>query len=235
MKPVLNWKYKLIWLGIFAIAMAVLESVVVVHLRQIYCPENITVIFPLPRFSIHDFFIELGREAATVIMFLAVAVLTMSMTVTEKNKIMRMFACFVFLFGLWDIFYYIWLKIFINWPLTWGEWDILFLIPWVWIGPWVCPVLIAVTFVIWGGLVISIKKDIKFSVLTLTLFITGCVLELITFLKPGIVMLIKYGPEGYTSIMPGDFWWWMFIPGFLLMCAGLAGTFLLNRNKFTLK
>lgn len=214
MKP----KYKIVWLSIFAISMAVLESALVVHLRQLYYPENIQTLFPLSVILPRDFFIELGREAATVFMMFAVAVLT------EKKKVMRVFACFVLLFGLWDIFYYIWLKVFINWPLSWLEWDILFLIPWVWIGPWLCPALIALAFVIWGAWIIISDKDFRFSVLTLALFIAGCLLELTTFLMPGIKVVMKHGFGGYTLLMPGDFWWWMFIPGYLLMCAGLAGT-----------
>ena len=229
MKPDWDWKYKIIWLSIFLIAMAVLESAIVVHLRQIYYPENITVIFPLPTFSNNDFIIELFREAATIIMLLAVAILI------EKKNIMKVFDCFVFLFGLWDIFYYVWLKVFINWPLTWGEWDILFLIPWVWIGPWICPAFISLAFITWGALVILPGKEIRFTVLTLMLFIGGCVLELTAFLQPGISMVLKYGLNGYTSFIPGDFWWWMFIPGYLLMCAGLFGTVLMNRNLFHVK
>jgi hypothetical protein len=223
MKPGWTWKHKIIWLSIFAIAMSVLESAIVVHLRQIYYSENILNIFPVSPVLIRDFIIELGREAATVFMILAVAVLT------EKKKVMRVFACFVFVFGLWDIFYYIWLKIFINWPLSWLEWDILFLVPWIWAGPWLCPALIALAFVVWGAWIIISEKDFRFSAPAIILFITGCLLELTTFLLPGIKVVINHGFGGYTNLMPGDFLWWMFIPGYLLMCAGLAGT-VLNKN-----
>jgi hypothetical protein len=218
MKPTWTWKHKLAWLCIFAMAMAVLESAIVVHLRQIYYPGDIQRIFPLATLLPRDFFIELFREAATVFMMLAAAVLT------EKKKVMRVFACFVFMFGLWDIFYYIWLKVFINWPLTWLEWDILFLIPYVWVGPWICPVLISLAFVAWGAWIIISDKNYRFSAPALVLFISGCVLELTTFLLPGIQIVIKYGFSGYMHLMPGDFWWWLFIPGYLIMGAGFALT-----------
>ncbi|MBN2535816.1 MAG: hypothetical protein JXB88_23250 [Spirochaetales bacterium] len=220
MQPAWSWKHKIVWLGIFAISMAVLEAAIVVHLRQLYYPEDILCIFPVQPFLARDFLIELGREAATVFMILAVAILT------EKKKVMRVFACFVFLFGLWDIFYYIWLKAFINWPVSWLEWDILFLIPWVWTGPWIYPALIALAFVIWGAWIVISDKDFRFGVLHLSLFTSGCVLELTTFLMPGIKVILNHGIRGYTFLMPGDFWWWMFIPGYLIMCAGLAGTVL---------
>ncbi|MBN2441807.1 MAG: hypothetical protein JXJ04_10685 [Spirochaetales bacterium] len=218
MKLAEDWKYKLIWLSLFAIAMAAVESAIVVHLRQVYYPDNILVIFPLRAFSYRDFFIELLREAATIIMLLSVAALS------EKKKGKRVFICFVFLFGLWDLFYYIWLKVFINWPLSWGEWDILFLIPWVWVGPWITPALIALAFTLWGGYALSVERDIHLNPPALVLFIGGCLMELTTFLIPGLMIVFQNGFNGYTSFIPGDFWWWLFIPGYILMCAGLLGT-----------
>ena len=220
MKQTWNWKHKLIWLSLFAIAMALLESAIVIHLRQIYYPDNILSIFPIRLLSLRDLLIELSRETATVVMMFAVAVLV------EKKKIIRVFACFVFLFGLWDIFYYIWLKVFINWPLSWAEWDVLFLIPWIWIGPWICPALIALAFVIWGTWIIISKREMKFRVLTLVLFITGCILELITFLTPPLIILLTSGSDGLTTYLPQNYLWWLFIPGYLIMCTGLAGVLL---------
>src|SRR6185295_14590389 len=46
-------------------------------------------------------------------------------------------------FGLWDIWYYIWLRVLIHWPDSLFDWDILFLIPLRWWGPVLSPVLIA--------------------------------------------------------------------------------------------
>jgi len=53
-------------------------------------------------------------------------------------------------FGLWDIFYYIWLRVFIGWPQSILEPDLLFLIPLPWWGPVLSPVLIALLMVIGG-------------------------------------------------------------------------------------
>ena len=44
------------------------------------------------------------------------------------------FAFFLFLFGVWDIFYYIWLKVFLHWPASLLTWDVLFLIPVPWVA-----------------------------------------------------------------------------------------------------
>ena len=38
-------------------------------------------------------------------------------------------------FGIWDIFYYLWLEVFIAWPKRLFDPDILFLIPLPWWGP----------------------------------------------------------------------------------------------------
>ena len=57
------------------------------------------------------------------------------------------FAFFLFLFGVWDIFYYIWLKVFIHWPASLLTWDVLFLIPVPWVGPVYAPVSVACTMI----------------------------------------------------------------------------------------
>jgi hypothetical protein len=52
-------------------------------------------------------------------------------------------------FGAWDIFYYVWLKVFLGWPPSLLTWDILFLIPVPWIGPVLAPVVVSLGLV--GG------------------------------------------------------------------------------------
>ena len=38
-------------------------------------------------------------------------------------------------FGVWDIFYYVFLKAICGWPHSLADWDILFLLPLPWWGP----------------------------------------------------------------------------------------------------
>ncbi|MFH1062114.1 MAG: hypothetical protein V1747_04420 [Candidatus Omnitrophota bacterium] len=38
-------------------------------------------------------------------------------------------AYFLTIFAVWDIFYYVWLKLLLGWPRSIFDWDILFLIP----------------------------------------------------------------------------------------------------------
>ncbi len=205
---------KIIWLTIFAVAMAFLEAAVVIYLRQLYYPGNILQIFPVRLVSDLDYLVELGREIATLIMMLSLAFLI------EKNPT-RIFAAFVYQFGIWDLFYYIWLKFTIGWPLHFFEWDVLFLIPWIWLGPWLCPVLISLLFIIWGIKCLHGPQDVSISRKNLLLFITGSVLALISFLQPAFGILLQGGINAITTYVPQDFWWWLFLPGYFLMAAGL--------------
>ena len=91
--PAMQWR--LIWLTLFSIAMAHVEAALVVHLRTIYYADNPLAIFPLVILSQRDLTIELAREVATVVMILSVAMLA------EKG-FTRIFAAFVYVFGLWD-------------------------------------------------------------------------------------------------------------------------------------
>ena len=133
---------KIIWISVFAVAFAAVESAVVVYLRALYYPEGFSL--PLKIFGRNHLWVELARELATMVMLASVAVLTGS------NRWQR-FAYFLISFGVWDIFYYVWLKVMINWPSSIFDWDILFLLPVPWIGPVIAPVLVSF-FMILGGL-----------------------------------------------------------------------------------
>ena len=214
---------KLVWLTLFAICMAQVEASLVVHLRSIYYPGNPLEIFPLNLLSHRDLAIEFVRELATVVMILAVALLT-----TRGGT--RVFAVFVYVFGLWDIFYYLWLKIMIGWPVSWFEWDVLFLIPWPWLGPWLSPVLIALLFVVWGGWVLTSPNEVRFSRSTVVLFVVGALLALVTFLLPAAPLLLE-GEEAFRGYLPGDFFWSLFIFGYILMAIGLWRVVIGNLNN----
>jgi hypothetical protein len=110
----------IVWLTLFGISMGFLETSVVVYLREILYPNGFD--FPLSMFPKHLALTEILREAATVIMLVAVGIFT-GRTRTEK------FGFFIFTFAVWDIFYYVFLKALLNWPESLLTWDILFLIP----------------------------------------------------------------------------------------------------------
>lgn len=202
--------------------MAYAESAVVVYLRQILYPDNLQVIFPPKIMSEFALVVETGREAATIVMILGVALLA-------ETGFTRVFAAFVYLFGLWDIFYYVWLKLFIGWPASWLEWDVLFLIPWVWLGPWLAPAAISLLFVIWGGVVLVSSSSYRFYRTDHALMISGALLDLAAFLQPTFSLFLEKGVEGFRHYQPGHFWWVLFIAGYLLMVGGLGRVL---RRKF---
>jgi hypothetical protein len=142
----------ILWLFFFGVAMAYLESAVVVYLREIYYPEGFQ--FPIKIIPQKMGLIEIGREAATLVMLLSVAF------ISGKGR-WRRFAFFMVIFGFWDIWYYVWLKVFLNWPASFLTWDLLFLIPVPWAGPVLAPVIVSISL-IGGGLIILHIEDSGF-------------------------------------------------------------------------
>ena len=124
--------FKFLLLALFGIAMAHFEGVVVVYLRQVLGLLDTEP--DIHKKSIKDFpkrylLIERTREAATIIMLVALALLV-GETWLEKIIV------FLWTFAFWDLFYYISLYIMIKWPPSLKEIDVLFLSP----RPWSAPV-----------------------------------------------------------------------------------------------
>ena len=128
------------WLGVYAVAMAFVEAAVVVDLRALYYPRGFG--FPLVPMPAARAAIEIAREAATMVMILAVAILA------GRGR-MESFLLYAWMFGVWDIFYYIWLRVALGWPPSLMTPDILFLIPIPWVGPVLAPILVS------GGLIVG--------------------------------------------------------------------------------
>jgi len=128
---------KLLLLAIFGIAMAHLEGVVVVYLRKalgmLDSESNKESVEKFPKRYLN---IEMTREAATIIMLVAIAYLTGGSWI-EKGVF------FLWTFAFWDLFYYLSLYILIKWPPTLTTIDVLFLIPKPWIAPVWLPVSIS--------------------------------------------------------------------------------------------
>jgi hypothetical protein len=169
---------KSLHLIIFFISMALLESAVVVYLRELYYPLGFT--FPLSPMKEVVIITELAREFATIVMLWTIAF------VAGRNFSSR-FAWFIIGFGIWDIFYYVFLFVFIQWPATLVDWDILFLIPLPWYGPVIAPCLISVVMILFGIVIIYFDKkgiDIKWKSIPIITLLLGCLICLYTFMIP---------------------------------------------------
>lgn len=215
----------LIYLTVFSIAMGYLESAVVVYLRQIYYPEGFD--FPLKAIDPEIGITEIIREAATLIMLLGAGVLG-GRTRTEK------FGFFLFCFAVWDIFYYVFLKMLLGWPESLLTWDILFLIPVTWVGPVIGPVINSLTMIALA-LLISYFTDTKPSVRISTrewlLLIAGSLVMIVAYTWDYMrFMLAKYDLADFFSFsrhsemierasgyVPQSFPWWLYVMGELVL------------------
>ena len=171
--------------------MGYFEAVLVVYLRGLIYPGGFA--FPLKDIPVELGVFELFREAATIIMLISIAGLT-------AKKFWERFGYFIILFGIWDIFYYIWLKVTINWPASLFESDILFLIPMPWIGPVIAPVLVAVLMVVIGIVITYIYRkgsSFKPSTFGWILAATATVLILYSFINDIDAGFKKQTPKPY--------------------------------------
>lgn len=128
-----------VWVAVYAIAMAFVEAAVVVYLRQILAPGDPAVSTPTAGVGTIPV-VEAFREAATIVMLLSVGVLA-------GRDPWERFLWFSCAFGVWDIFYYVWLRVLIGWPVSVLSWDVLFLIPVPWTAPVLAPLIISLGLV----------------------------------------------------------------------------------------
>ena len=131
---------------LFSIAFAYIESAVVVYLRAIFYPDGFT--FPLEMFDLTELgrrltVTEIGREAATLVLIVTAAWL---FGARRQERV----AYFLLIFAVWDIFYYVWLKVLLDWPASIMDWDVLFLIPAAWASAVLYPVLVALLMLLFA-------------------------------------------------------------------------------------
>ncbi len=194
-----------LWVGVYAIAMAAVESAVVVYLRALHegaAPASVLQ-YELPMRFIS---IEVGREVATLVMLMAVA------TISGRNAWER-FLYFVLAFGVWDIFYYVWLWVFIGWPPSLLTWDILFLIPVPWLGPVIAPVVVSLCLV-GGSLWLLSRPVLRLSRRAWALAIVG-----------GILVLLSFTVDYHYALLrtdPARFRWELFLPGIVIGVVGVV-------------
>ena len=126
----------------------------------------------------------------------------------------------IFSFGLWDVLYYAWLVIFIGWPKTLLDWDLLFLIPLPWWGPVVSPLLIALMMVIGGGAAVlkaERGETLRFTLVEWSVAGASMLLALYVFMLDALHAL-PGGVEFVSCVRPTSFNW----PLFLISLAGMA-------------
>ena len=144
---------------------------------------------------------EIGREAATIVMLYAYAC-----TIGRNRR--ETFAYFAMNFGIWDIWYYLWLKILINWPVSLMDWDVLFLIPVPWFGPVLAPVLVSSALIVCACIVLVLEnrgKPLQMRLVDWLLVSAAGLLIIWSFIPELNSVQEALPPQGYA--------WWVFALG----------------------
>jgi hypothetical protein len=202
------------WLMVacYAVAMAWVEAAAVYYLRRLvdrvepYQPNPLPIMGSLGA-------VELTRELATLIMLFTVGALAGR---TWKAR----FGYMAIAFGLWDIFYYAFLKIICGWPHSWRDWDVLFLIPLPWWGPVLAPMMIAGLMIGWGTLASQFEVVEGQGKLEWWAWLAGgggIGLALYLFMA-GTLAALGRNPESVGQMLPQKFpWGW-----FWVACVGMS-------------
>jgi hypothetical protein len=208
-------------LFLFSITFGYVEASVVVYLRVIYEPLRQSIsprppneLFPLitPRQleaagpeNVRRLLTELAREAATILMLAAIGL-------AVARTFQQWAAAFLIAFGVWDISFYVFLKILIGWPASLFTWDLLFLLPVPWASPVIAPIIVSLSMILCG--LIALRRPIRIRPLQWSAILTG-----------GVVIVIAFTLDYKNTTaggMPTPFNWMAFILGELV---GLAGFF----------
>lgn len=200
-----------ITVGLYGVAMAYLEAAVVVYLQRALKIEP-GVIFPLRSRATFGNLggIEVGREAATLIMLGAIGWLV------GKSGLERL-AWTSIAFGIWDLGYYGFLWIFIGWPTKLTTFDLLFLLPVPWVSPVWAPMAVSVAL-IGCGLIVArrLRRGDVVHVRTrnLALAIVG-----------GLVVILSFTIDARHILdggIPTTYAWPVFLIGMAVALYGVA-------------
>lgn len=209
-------------LFLFGVSFGYVEAAVVIYLRALYEPvrQRLTPgrapgdLFPLvdrdrmvaeaPE-TARLLNVEVIREAATIVMLAAAAMLVAG----ERSLWLPAFSI---AFGLWDVSFYLFLKLWINWPASLQTWDLLFLLPVPWAAPVLAPVI--VSFSIIGCGLAALCRPVDIGWRHWIGLVLGGALVVLSFTWD-----FRYVLAGN---LPHPFAWWLFLTGEMVS----LGTFL---------
>jgi hypothetical protein len=160
----------------FALAMGFAEAAVVVYLRAALEAAAAVPAFDPDTPGTYEP-IEVAREAATLVMIAAVGILA------GRTPLERL-AWAAVVFGIWDIVYYLGLRLTIGWPSTLDTWDVLFLIPTAWVGPVWAPMVVSAALIAVGlaARLLRAGRALRVGPLRAVAALAGGVLVIVSFL-----------------------------------------------------
>ena len=225
-----KFPFRTLWIiTLFLIALGYIESAVVVYMREILYPGGFQ--FPLAPIEMNLAVTEIIREFATLVILVCIGMLT-GRTFSEK------FAWFLYSFAIWDIFYYVFLKLLIGWPESLMTWDILFMIPTTWVGPVFTPVLVSFTMILLAIILVYYNRKleiVKISPIEWALMIIGSMILILswTWDYSGFILEHLTFREIFTApsvelydiagqYIPRKFYWELFWIGEGIILSGIA-------------
>jgi hypothetical protein len=196
---------------VFAVGMAWVEAASVYYLRAMVDRIEPYQANPLPIRGILGQ-VELVREVATLVMLLTIGMLA-------GRTWHKRLAYSAIAFGVWDILYYVFLRVICGWPTSLFDWDILFLLPLPWWGPVLAPVSIALLMIVWGTLASQFSERTPPTSLTWTLWGVsgiGIALALYVFMVDSL-RTVHQGLDVVRLVLPTSFDWSVFCVALALM------------------
>jgi len=219
----------LVGLLLFGISFGYVEAAVVIYLRALYEPlrQRLTPgrapgdLFPLanrekmvaeaPETALL-LNVEVIREAATIVMLAAAAML-----VTAERSLWL--PTLSIAFGAWDLSFYLFLKLWIDWPASLLTWDLLFLLPVPWVAPVLAPVIVSFTII--GCGVVTLYRPIYTEWRHWTGLFLGGALVILSFTWDFRHVI--------AGNMPRPFTWWLFVTGDAVSLGSFLHGFLRQR------
>jgi hypothetical protein len=183
-----------------ALAFGWIEASVVVYLRAtLGLDVGLDPALPVTVIAVPERLVptELAREAATIVLLGAAAVLAV-------RRPLDRFAAFLVLFGVWDLAYYAVLWLILGWPQTPGAWDVLFLIPVPWVAPVWAPATVAAIFVVGGSHVLwTEERSRPYGTRDVAVMVVAALLILASFLVEWRAPIERRVPDRFAAL---PFW-----------------------------
>lgn len=150
--------------------------------------------------------------------------------ICSKNAIHR-FAYFLLSFAIWDLCYYIFLKILLNWPESIFTWDILFLIPIPWLGTGIGAVILSMLMLVFSFVLLKFKPETVQILITfpsLIKLVTGSLVTIFSFIINYLIFkaaspphltsnTINSGINMLNNYKPDEFYWWIYFTGVAIL------------------
>jgi hypothetical protein len=210
--------------ALFGVAMAWMEAATVLYLRMLVGRVNPYQFNPLPRNDALGA-VEIVREVATMLMLFTVGWLA------GRNR-RTSIAYALIAFGVWDIFYYVFLAISSPWPRSLLDWDVLFLIPLPWWGPIIAPMSVAALMITGAtAIVLHDREDrpVWPSRTTAAIGWSGVALGLVVFMWHALRALPQ-GAEAVRTSLPQSFPWLAFLLAWAMIAVPVVDVWRMTRT-----